>query len=309
MKRALLFPGQASQYVGMGRDLAESYPVAREMFSQADQILGFKLSEKCFEGPLSELTQTKITQPAIYTVSAIIAALLMREKGLIFSAAAGHSLGEYSALYATGTFSFETGLELVKVRAESMQLASEERHGTMAAILNLDEEKVQEACNKASGYGIVQIANINNSKQIAISGETEAVQIAMKYAKDLGAARAIQLEVGGAFHSPLMAIASPILEKKLKAMILTIPSYPVYSNVDALPTKSLEKISRNLIQQIEKPVLWTKSIQNMIQDGYNQFIEIGPGKVLQGLVKRIDENVDVSGISTSEDIERFIDEA
>jgi [acyl-carrier-protein] S-malonyltransferase len=305
MKTACVFPGQASQFVGMGYDFYQNFPAAKKLFEKADEILGSALSEKCFQGPLPELTQTRITQPAIFTVSAVISEIIRQEYGFNCQAVAGHSLGEYSALYAAGVFSFEDALRLVKIRAESMQAAGLENPGTMAAILNLEASKVKESCLKASEYGIVQIANYNSPNQIAISGENSAVLQAMKIAKDMGASRVVQLEVGGAFHSPLMASATGELAAALETFPMEAPVFPVYANADALPTRSVEKIRKNLLIQIEKPVLWTNIIENMIQDGITRFIEIGPGKVLQGLIKRINPELIISGIGTVEELENF----
>ncbi len=305
MKIACVFPGQASQFVGMGYDFYQKFTMAKKMFQKADEVFGDALSEKCFQGPLPELTQTRNTQPAIFTVSAVISDIIRQEFGFNCHAVAGHSLGEYSALYAAGVFSYEDALNLVKIRADNMQSAGVKNPGTMAAILNLDAEKVEEACQKASEYGIVQIANYNSPSQIAISGENNAVLQAMKIAKELGASRVVQLEVGGAFHSPLMAPATDELTKALENLSMEAPVYPVYANADALPTRSTEKIRKNLIVQIEKPVLWTSIIENMIQDGITHFVEIGPGKVLQGLIKRINPDVIISGIGTVEELENL----
>ncbi len=302
MSIALIFPGQASQSVGMGRDLYESFDIARSMFDRAGKILGFDLANVCFNGPLQELTQTKVTQPALYVVSSVITKLLL-DNNFQFSAVAGHSLGEYSALHAAGVFSFEDGLELVKVRAESMQEAGEKNPGTMAAILNLDREKIQEACDRASVLGIVKIANFNSPGQVAISGHVEAVQEAMQIAKELGAKRAIQLEVSGAFHSPLMGSATEKLSQKISGMTLQDASRDVYCNVDAEKHRNAAELTANLISQIESAVLWSDTILNMKRDGIEKYIEVGPGKVLQGLVKRIDSDLAPDGISNVTDLE------
>jgi len=302
MSTALLFPGQASQTVGMGRDLYESFDLAKDMFSTAGAILGFDLKEICFNGPMQSLTQTRVTQPALFVVSSILSRLLM-DHGFEFKAVAGHSLGEYSALYAASVFSFEEGLELVKLRAESMQEAGERNPGTMAAILNLEPEKVEEACEAASRMGVVNVANYNSPGQIAISGATEAVQEAMNIAKTLGAKRALQLEVGGAFHSPLMQYATGKLREGVEALTLKDPDRDVYQNVDARIHRSGAEIAANLIGQIENPVLWVDIIRNMKADGITKCIEVGPGKVLQGLVKRIEPEMQLDGIANVTDLD------
>ncbi|MEA3500830.1 MAG: ACP S-malonyltransferase [Candidatus Marinimicrobia bacterium] len=307
MKTALVFPGQASQKVGMGKDLYQNYDIAKKMFKIAEDILGFDLAKICFEGPISELTQTKITQPALYVVSSIITHIL-KENSVTFDTVAGHSLGEYSALYSIDVFSFENGLKLVKERGESMQYAGEQNPGTMAAIIKLNKDKILEACEKASEFGLVKIANINSPHQIAISGEKNAVQSAMKYAKDLGAKIAVELEVSGAFHSPLMKHATEVLAKTINTVSFKKPKIPIYANVDAQSCNSIPKLKENLIKQIENPVLWLDTIKNMRNDGIERFIEVGPGKVLRGLIKRIDPESTLEGIANSEDIERITGE-
>ncbi len=301
-KTALIFPGQASQFVGMGKDLYQTFNVAKEMFDKANDIVGYDLTDKCFNGPLADLTQTRITQPAIYTVSSVLLTLLKR-LNLSFQAVAGHSLGEYSALYAAGAFSFEDGLRLVAIRGNAMQIAGENNPGAMAAILKLDREKTEEACKKAREFGKVQIANINAPTQIVISGDVEAVQAAMTYAKELGASRVIQLDVSGAFHSHLMASATESLTEAIKTITFHDPQIPVYCNVDGKIAHTADKIRKNLIDQIESPVLFVDQIQNMIRDGFGNFIEVGPGKVIQGLIPRIDPNVTVQGTSNCSELQ------
>ncbi len=307
MKTALVFPGQASQKVGMGKDLYQNYDIAKEMFKIAEDILKFDLAKICFEGPISELTQTKITQPALYVVSSIITHIL-KENSITFDAVAGHSLGEYSALYSIDVFSFENGLQLVKERGESMQYAGKQNPGTMAAIIKLDKDKILKACENASQFGLVKIANINSPHQIAISGEKDAVQSAMKYAKDLGAKIVVELEVSGAFHSPLMRYATDVLTKTINTVSFKKPTIPIYGNVDAQSCNSIPKLKQKLIKQIENPVLWLDTINNMRNDGIEKFIEVGPGKVLRGLIKRIDPKSNLEGISTVADIERILNE-
>ncbi|HAE86948.1 TPA: [acyl-carrier-protein] S-malonyltransferase [Candidatus Marinimicrobia bacterium] len=296
LKTALVFPGQASQVVGMGRDLYQAFPLAKKMFDTANEIVGYDLADKCFNGPLSDLTQTRITQPAIYTVSSVLFTLL-KKMDFPYLATAGHSLGEYCALYAAGVFSFEDGLRLVNVRGKAMQIAGEQNPGAMAAILKLEREKVEEACQRAAEYGRAQIANINSPGQIVISGDVEAVQAAMKIAKELGATRAIQLDVSGAFHSHLMAPAKEELEKIIVDIPFYSPNIPVYCNVNGEIAETPDQIRRNLIDQIENPVLFVDQINRMIADGFERFIEVGPGKVLQGLIHRINPDVEVKGIS------------
>lgn len=296
LKTALVFPGQASQVVGMGRDLYQAFPLAKKMFDTANEIVGYDLADKCFNGPLSDLTQTRITQPAIYTVSSVLFTLL-KKMDFPYLATAGHSLGEYCALYAAGVFSFEDGLRLVNVRGKAMQIAGEQNPGAMAAILKLEREKVEEACQRAAEYGRAQIANINSPGQIVISGDVEAVQAAMKIAKELGATRAIQLDVSGAFHSHLMAPAKEELGKIIVDIPFYSPNIPVYCNVNGEIAETPDQIRRNLIDQIENPVLFVDQINRMIADGFERFIEVGPGKVLQGLIHRINPDVEVKGIS------------
>ncbi len=302
LKMSLVFPGQASQVVGMGRDLYQAYPVAKKMFDTANEIVGYDLADKCFNGPLSDLTQTRITQPAIYTVSCVLLTLLKKLR-FPYHSVAGHSLGEYSALCAAGVFSFEDGLRLVAIRGKAMQVAGEENPGAMAAILKLNREGVEEACRKAAEYGKAQIANINSPGQIVISGDVEAVQIAMKFAKELGASRAIQLDVSGAFHSHLMAPATEELKQVIKDITFHTPEIPVYCNVTADKAGTPEEIRQNLIDQIENPVLFVDQINRMIADGTERFIEVGPGKVLQGLIHRINTDVEVNGVSNCSDLQ------
>lgn len=301
-KIAFLFPGQASQYVGMGKDLYENSTIAKEYFDKACDILGFDIKKVCFEGPEEDLKQTKITQPAIYIHSSIIANLL---KDIKPSMTAGHSLGEYSAVTAAKSISFEDGLKLVSLRGELMQMAGELNKGTMAAIIGLDIIKIEEACKLASDEGIVQLANFNSKDQVVISGSTNAVKKAMQIAKEFGAKIVKELVVSGAFHSPLMEPAKEKLNQKLYEIKFNEAEFPIYSNVSAKPSKSGEEIRENLSKQLTSPVLWLDTINNMNNDGLEIVIETGPGKVLQGLVKKINPNLKIFGVDKFSDIENI----
>ncbi len=303
-KTAFIFPGQASQNVGMGKDLYESFDLAKEHYEKADEILGIPISRISFEGPMEKLTETQVTQPAIYTLSVILYELLHQDP-VTPDMVAGHSLGEYSALVAAGALTFEEGLRLVKIRSQAMQEAGEKHPGTMAAIIGLEEAKVAEACTSASSEGIVQPANYNSPGQIAISGEVEAVRKAMEKAKDIGARRAIELVVSGAFHSPLMSEAKKVMREALSALELKTPSIPVYVNVSAKALQNSGDLKQALIDQLDHPVLWIQSIQNMIRDGASMFYEVGPGTVLGGLMRRINKEVDCESISSYRDIVKF----
>ena len=303
-KTAFLFPGQASQSVGMGKDLYESFDLARNYYDQAEEILGLNVSRISFEGPLEKLTETQVAQPAIFTLSYILYELLMQEKTSV-EMVAGHSLGEYSALVAAEVLTFEEALKLVKVRSQAMQAACDQRPGTMAAIIGLEEEKVAEACSSASSHGIVQPANYNSPGQIAISGEIDAVREAMQIAKDLGARRAIELVVSGAFHSPLMSSAKSVMAETLESVSFQDAKIPVYINVSAKPVKKGDELKQALVEQIDHPVLWFQSVESMIGADAATFREVGPGSVLTGLMKRINRDVTCESISTYRDIIRF----
>lgn len=301
-KRAFIFPGQASQYVGMGKDLFEKYPIARQIFQQANSILGFDIAKICFEGPEDELKQTRVTQPAIFVHSFIVHQLL-RDKNLAANFVAGHSLGEYSALVAAGALSFENGLNAVKTRGELMQQAGEEHPGAMAAIIGLSDNVIGKICEAASNAGIVQPANFNAPSQVVISGTVDGVRQAMEIAREKGAKKVIPLVVSGAFHSPLMEPAQKKLGQALQSILFQDAQIPVYANVTASSTQNADEIKELLFKQLTYPVRWVETIQNLLANGVHEFYEIGPGKVLSGLGKRIDRQMVYKNIGTVEEIE------
>lgn len=282
MKKAYVFPGQGSQYPGMTKDLYESNASAREMLEKANEILGFRITDIMFDGTAEDLKQTRVTQPAIFLHSVLMARCLPDFRP---DMVAGHSLGEFSALVAAGAMDFEEGLKLVAIRAEAMQKACEKVPGTMAAVLALETSKVEEIC--ASCEGVVVAANYNCEGQIVISGEKEAVEEACAKMKEAGAKRALTLPVGGAFHSPLMEPARTELAEGIEKARFSTPVCPIYQNVTALPSTDPAEIKANLLAQLTSPVRWTQSVRNMIADGAGSFVELGPGKVLQGLVAKI----------------------
>lgn len=297
-----MFPGQGSQFVGMAKDLYDSFNSVRETYATAGEILGFDLANICFEGPEDELRQTRATQPAIFVHSVILSRFL-KEKGWSFDMAAGHSLGEYSALCAANAFTFENGLKLVKARAELMQKAGEISPGTMAAVIGLDANTLNDICSQASVAGVVQIANFNSPSQIVISGTVAGVEKAMAVAREKGAKRVVQLVVGGAFHSRLMEFAISDLGQALDAVEVSSVDIPVYSNVTAQPVTRPDDIKDLLKRQLTSPVKWVDIIGNMIEDGATEFYEVGPGSVLTGLLRRINREVSGRAINSVEALE------
>ena len=299
-----LFPGQASQKVGMGLDLKENSEKARKYFEISNEIMECDIQSIIFEGPEEKLKRTEYTQPAIYIVSAIIGYLLI-DKGLKPDALAGHSLGEYSALSIGGVFDFPTGLKLVKFRAESMAEAGKKEKGSMAAIVGLDDDSVQQICLSYNGTGAVVAANYNSPGQVVISGSPDAIQWAMNASKEAGARMSVELNVSGAFHSPLMSSARENLAEMINSLEISNSIFPVYTNVDAKPVTKNKDIKDSLIRQLESPVQWTKTILAMKKNGINSFFEVGPGKVLQGLNKRIDRSILSKGIDSIKQLEQI----
>lgn len=291
--KAYIFPGQGAQFSGMGKDLFENSKTAYELFNNANEILGFKISDVMFNGSAEDLKQTSVTQPAIFLHSVILA--MSKENEISPAMVAGHSLGEFSALVINKSISFEDGLKLVAIRANAMQKACENNPGTMAAVLGLEDKLVENVCSEVRGT--VVAANYNCPGQLVISGELNAIELACEKLKEIGARRALVLPVGGAFHSPLMEEAKRELENAINETIFSDPICPIYQNVSGLPYSSEIEIKENLISQLTSPVKWTHSINQMVEDGAKEFIEVGPGRVLQGLVRKINGDINSSSLN------------
>jgi [acyl-carrier-protein] S-malonyltransferase len=305
MKTALLCSGQGSQYVGMMKDLFDNSNKAKEIIQKADEILDFSLSEICFNGPMDVLKQTRFTQPAIFLHSAVLYELL-KDK-LEFDAVAGHSVGEYAALYIAGVIEFEDALRLVSLRGQLMYSAGEELPGTMFAVINLDDDKVVEVCNKLNQNdegAVVVAANFNSPGQVVVSGSRDYLRNNINAFKEAGAKLVKELVVSGAFHSPLMKPAQLELEKAINTIEFKNAKVPVYSNVYAKPLTNADEIKNALIAQLTAPVLWTQSLRQMFSDGITRFVELGPGQVLQGLVKRTLENIEILGYDKFDDLQK-----
>ena len=291
--KAYIFPGQGAQFSGMGKDLFENSKTAYELFNNANEILGFKISDVMFNGSAEDLKQTSVTQPAIFLHSVILA--MSKENEISPAMVAGHSLGEFSALVINKSISFEDGLKLVAIRANAMQKACENNPGTMAAVLGLEDKLVENVCSEVDG--VVVAANYNCPGQLVISGELNAIELACEKLKEIGARRALVLPVGGAFHSPLMEEAKRELENAINETVFSDPICPIYQNVSGLPYSSEIEIKRNLISQLTRPVKWTQSITKMVEDGAKEFVEVGPGRVLQGLVRKINGDINSSSLN------------
>ena len=302
-KTALLFAGQGAQVVGMGRDLADKYPSARALFDQANETLGYDLTQICFEGPEDALTQTENAQPGIFLVSWVALELLKEQvPDLVFEATAGLSLGEFTALTAAGAMSFEDGLKVVRQRGQFMQEACDATEGGMAAVIGLDEATTREVCTSAD----VELANLNCPGQLVISGASAGIEKACELAKEKGAKRALPLTVAGAYHSRLMESASTELESVLREVELNLPMVPVISNVTAKPHATAGEILHRLVEQVTSSVLWETSIRYLVEQGFTRFIELGPGNALTGFMRRIDRDLEVYNISDCESLEKTV---
>ncbi|NIM98783.1 MAG: ACP S-malonyltransferase [candidate division Zixibacteria bacterium] len=307
-KIAFLFPGQGAQYVGMAQDLYESHAGVKELYSAAERVLGFDLAKICFEGPAEVLVQTQHTQPAIFTHSVTLWTLL-RDHGLKPAFVAGHSVGEYSALVAAGALSFEDALQTVKNRSLLMQQACDSSQGSMAAIIGLTEKDILSICREAASYGVIQLANFNSKDQIAISGERRAVEKGVELAEERGARRAILLEVAGAFHSELMRPAQEKFGQVIGKLEVKQPEIPMVANVTAEPVTDPSHIKELLTDQITMPVLWYQSMVRMYKEGIRTFVEVGPGRVLQGLLKRSFKDTRGVGVERLPDLEKLVEAA
>lgn len=302
MSIGFIFPGQGSQYIGMGKDLYQNFNDVKRLYDEAEELLEFPLKKICFDGPESELKQTRYTQPAIF-VHSLATLYLLKSRNILPTVTAGHSLGEYSALVAAGAISLTDGLKIVRLRAEEMQKSGEKNPGTMAAVIGLSPEDIEELCQEASGAGVVRAANFNSPGQIVISGTIAGVHKAMELARQKKARLVTELVVSGAFHSPLMQDALGGLTAALDKLEIKSPAVLVYPNVTAQPTKNPSEIRDLLKRQLLSPVLWQSTVQNMITTGIDTYYEIGPGKVLQNLVKRIDAKVKCFSIGKTEDLQ------
>ncbi|NHM27550.1 ACP S-malonyltransferase [Desulfofundulus sp. TPOSR] len=305
MKLAFIFPGQGSQYVGMGRQMYECFPAARRTFEEADASLGFTLSRLCFEGPAEELQHTVNAQPAILTVS-VACLRVLQEKGVVPDVAAGHSLGEYSALVAAGAITFADAVKIVRKRGQFMQEAVPLGAGGMMAVLGLDVPTVQEICRRASDAGVVEAVNLNCPGQVVIAGETQALERACVLAKEAGARRCVPLAVSAPFHSSLMRPAGEKLARELEQVVVADPRFPVVANVTADYVTSKEEVKRLLVQQVYSPVRWEESMRRLIDGGIRAFIEVGPGTVLCGLLRKINRQVNCWSVQDPESLEKVL---
>jgi len=313
MKTAFLFPGQGAQVVGMGADIAHSFPVAAEIFKKANEIIGFDLREICFEGPAEQLSSTTISQPAIFTTSAAILEVLRTEPstgGILPDVTAGLSLGEYTALYAAGVIGFEDGLKLVHKRGQAMQAAADSSEGSMVSVIGLDDDAAYRLCEEAGEGDLLEPVNFNCPGQIVISGDKKACQRAKELALKAGAIKAIQLEVAGAFHTRMMSSAADALEKALTDSEIAVPLQTrTIANIDAEYYPTGEKIKEGLVKQLTCPILWQKCMERLLEDGVEMFYEIGPGRVLTGLMKRINRKTKVVNLSNSKAIKELLEQS